>query len=103
MVKNDLGAEFEGPEFGIEQWRSASMTGKECLRKMVNTHTVQPLHALDEEGHAIHPGDYERIVAGAQAWVEFTLEHRGECGGRGTFKAFVQRVCVCERRVVGTP
>lgn len=59
---------------------------------MERTHVAHPLIAFDQKERPIVPGDYERRLPGAEAYVEFRLHHVPTDSLLGEFRAYVNRI-----------
>ena len=47
---------------------------RNALQRMVSMHVVELMQANDADGKLIAPADYQDSLAGAVAWVRFTLQ-----------------------------
>ena len=81
----------------VVDYPATSADAQRALETMVTSHVVQLMQANDVDGNLIAPADYQESLAGAVAWVRFTLQKftfREGAGSKDTYVADVTSVRV---------
>lgn len=62
-------------DIGIGQWPTHTLTAREALDELSQTHHICPIEAFGFHGESIPPGQYTRHLKGALVQIYFTLGH----------------------------